>query len=1062
MKRRIFSTALAITMLLSLAAAVVPGALTAPVALAAVIDVYSGGSIQDAINSAAPGDTIVVHDGDYNGCITIDKALTVISENGNGFTKITSNSDYSCVQITASGVTFGQPGHGFGVFPHHLGTFAGIIAESYAGDAFTGITIEGNYVEGFDCGINLYNNDPGGTVSGCAIRGNEVYGCDYGITLDSDAGENHGNTVSSNEVYDCGYGISLIAYLDTGSVYGNTLTDNEVDDCEYGMYFQCGNEGGDPAGDVYDNTVSSNDITDCEDGIHIFCDESGNMYENTVSSNNIYNVDARGDTGIFVAACNDADFYGNTITLNTLYYWYDGIYFNAYDSGYIYDNEITGNTIHDCRDGVNYIGTGIYVESEPEGESPVHGNTIDSNTVYDCDYGIWMQARASGPDSGQLYDNAVTNNIVYGEGALSDFAGIYFLTTYDDVWGTSGHIHDCTVQGNEVYGWQKGIHLWNMGATTIEDTGILDNILYNGSAGNTLGIDIFGCNDIAVRGNDIAHSAFHAISIHASQGIAVGGNLIHDNVVSAEDLIYIFESSGVSVCGNDIRDNSAGYDAIYVHESSDVTISCNNIENNRATLYDPDEYVGLDVEISTGVSADDNWWGAADGPAPGGSGDAVYGSVTVNTWLGAEINFDRSGDIIGSAAVPAAVSLYDVYDVFGMWNEPEDYYEGDSLASLGPSYTDIIVEVNCSDTCGFQYATANVSALLLDLLPADFHEEYYLEWDGESQYFWDEWMDDLSAVAMDYCSQDGICYFDYELSLDDLLFEREDDYLDEFFHNEYGFDELYYNRLGTLLFEELRMGPHKVTVTVYTCWDSYTVDVPLSVVDFQLPMQAGWNLRSAPLTLDGNYSTFGNMTALNGLSGLQAVWTYNATSGLWVEPGLAGVMEPLSAYYIKMNASGQLCYIVNRGLTAPPTRALEAGWNLVGPASPFDYEYPEEYEDYPWTLPFNSMLPWDALFSARYAPGGLAGWSIAMNPPEELEYTERFYYNGSELDKEPYLKHFEQKGWVAFSNEEWSGGDVYLTAGGGFWVFMENAADLAGFSYTPYPWNMWYYYRYID
>jgi hypothetical protein len=102
------------------------------------------------------------------------------------------------------------------------------------------------------------------------------------------------------------------------------------------------------------------------------------------------------------------------------------------------------------------------------------------------------------------------------------------------------------------------------------------------------------------------------------------------------------------------------------------------------------------------------------------------------------------------------------------------------------------------------------------------------------------------------------------------------------------------------------------------------------------------------------------------------------------------------------------------------------------------------------------MTPWDALFPARYAAGGLTGWSLAMNPPEDLWYDEYFYYNDIELEKESYDKYFYQEPWLAFSNGDSSSYTPFLTPGGGYWVFMENAADLAGYSYTPYPWVIWW------
>ena len=65
--------------------------------------VYSGESIQDAINLAQPGDTIIVHDGIYHEHVTINKSISLIGEN-RSTTVIDGNGTGNVICITANRV----------------------------------------------------------------------------------------------------------------------------------------------------------------------------------------------------------------------------------------------------------------------------------------------------------------------------------------------------------------------------------------------------------------------------------------------------------------------------------------------------------------------------------------------------------------------------------------------------------------------------------------------------------------------------------------------------------------------------------------------------------------------------------------------------------------------------------------------------------------------------------------------------------------------------------------------------------------------------------------------
>ena len=93
--------------------------------ISAEIHVHSGESIQDVIDTAPSGETIIVHDGTYIENILIEKDLILRSENGAGSTIIdgsqsrslgstivirpqSGSSDKPMVEIDGFGITGGQ------------------------------------------------------------------------------------------------------------------------------------------------------------------------------------------------------------------------------------------------------------------------------------------------------------------------------------------------------------------------------------------------------------------------------------------------------------------------------------------------------------------------------------------------------------------------------------------------------------------------------------------------------------------------------------------------------------------------------------------------------------------------------------------------------------------------------------------------------------------------------------------------------------------------------------------------------------------------------------------
>jgi len=172
-----------------------------PAQACATLYVYPGQSIQAAVNTASPGDTIIVAAGTYNENITVNKSLTLkganagVSAGANPGTRGAESIIDGGIQISASNVII----NGFQINGGNVGS----------GDASCGIYILANYG-----GHTISNNKllgPGTsitsrgilfgyTISNTTVRNNEIYNWLSGVYVNPsgnllfDGNYIHGNT----------------------------------------------------------------------------------------------------------------------------------------------------------------------------------------------------------------------------------------------------------------------------------------------------------------------------------------------------------------------------------------------------------------------------------------------------------------------------------------------------------------------------------------------------------------------------------------------------------------------------------------------------------------------------------------------------------------------------------------------------------------------------------------------------------------------------------------------------------------------------------------------------
>jgi parallel beta-helix repeat protein len=951
-----------LTMVLSLAAAIVP----AQVAMAATLLVGPGrtyATIQDAINAASPGDTIVVNNGVYREQVLVNKRVTLVSANGSAVTTINSSgltglswtwnyyedytaTFYPAVQLQTSNVVLGTAGRGF--------TITGADAFAWAGDPHE---IEPGELP-VESGVGVLD-----LASGCAIGGNNISANGWGLfevyfwgapnTIIS------GNTFSNN---------ALAIYLGLGGgASGNDTVQNNTFINNSGAVTLEGTSGP-TSSRIVNNTLRGNG-----QGIQI----QGGCSNVTISGNNISDTHAI-----------DMDWNGSTLTSNG-----DAINVDYWSNS----NTVFNNTISTVTPGLE-AEMGIHIGN---GAS---NNNISSNKVSGCGAGIQIDSSSNNNavSNNQVYNCSANGIVISGSSANNNIAankvyncannGVWVL----DSWSNS-------VASNTVYSCSAGIQLQNSNNIVVEK-----NNTYFGTTGTDVGIYLNNANNNIVRSNNVSRSLTGMSLTSNSDNNQILANRVSSDSTGIE---LSDDSDWNGIFSNDIRSNGTGNGISILANAYGTVIGCNNIVGNTEW--------GLCNYGSEFINAQNNWWGAADGPsgAGPGSGDALGGpAIDFSNWATSAYAFpDTTAPIITEAiASTDTISLFDTSYL--------NWVMSDAPYSIGPSYTKLFVNTGNSpcNTCG---VTVNLSALVTGLMPSDIGT-FIAGWqqsDPGKWNNWQNWMSQLSNQQMYPNNCNGNSYWAYDLNLE-WLFNGLEGFFDR-------------GAIARMVFEKFRPGQFNISVAAYDCsgnsGNTSRALIKLAVVDFQLPLQKGWNLRSTPITLNSTWGTWGAVTKLgNGMNGSVAM-TWDAKTGKWVALASTAKINPLQAYYIYVNQSDQIGFIIERGVTTPPSLSLSAGWNLVGLA--------------PYVRSFGGMPMETALSTIYTGNGSLPGWSAVMSMEQGLGYEEQFTYKACQMGS--YWKWLQQNGWVAVPD----GGSQFMQSGGGYWIFMNNPGVIGGFSYTPLP-----------
>jgi len=424
-------------------------------------------TIQEAINAASFGDTIIVRNGTYYENVVLNKTVSLVGENRN-FAIVDGNKTGAVLSMRANNVTV----EGFTV--RNAGNFSDGVGIFSNRSRVTNSIIVSNW-----CGVGLEHNSANNIVANNTISNSHTYAI-YGDVCcsnnriasnnvtDNMAGiilSSHNNRITGNNVTNNDLGILL------GSSSGNMLRNNVLDD--NGESFGVSSSTGQLSHFIQDidvsNTVNGKPIcywvnrrdeeVPSDAGFIGLVNCTNITIKNQELKNNLQ--------GVLLAYTNDSRIQDLNVTNNMI-----GIHLYRSFKNTISDNNIEYDTI------------GISLESFSE------NNKILGNNVMNYYSGIWLN-QAFG---NQIANNYINNNSYYGVFMqYSDGNDIIGNTiTNSSGWGEEPYIHGgCAID-----------------LTSSRNNGIIGNAIIS----NRVGI-VF---DYGVQNGTLYHNNFIDNKIQAS------------------------------------------------------------------------------------------------------------------------------------------------------------------------------------------------------------------------------------------------------------------------------------------------------------------------------------------------------------------------------------------------------------------------------------------------------------------------------------------------------------------------------------------------------------------
>jgi parallel beta-helix repeat protein len=507
-------------------------------------------TIQEAVNNAAAGDTIIVRDGTYLENVKVNKRLTIRSENGPANTIVESPE--------------GVNDHVLTVTADHV-RINGLTVKNATGKNKAGrYNYSGLYISAHHCDITdnmAINNAYGFFLSESSknrlinnIASDHIGDGIYVISSSS-------NTISNNMVKrNPRYGIRLY-----GS-HNNTVRNNNVSNSIYGIRLESS----------HINTVRNNNVSGNGYGIRL-----AGSHNNTIEKNN---VQSNTYDGIFLFYSNDNSFVNNTASQNN----YDGFFINASYNNTLINNVANANKYDGF--GLELVNNHTLINNKVNSNNKSgislrssNGNLLEDNVAsLNTEMGFYLLSSTSNTLAGnkasankevgiQLDKSgncALTNNMMEGNDYNFGVDGANFIHFYHDIDASN------RVDGKPIYYWinQSDREIPKdagfVGIINSKNVTARDLTLTKNSVGLLLAYSVnSGIENVTVSNTD------DGITLLASSY-----SLIANNTISNNDWgINMVSSENNFLIQNTITKNQLG---VLLSYSNNNTLVGNNISNN--------------------------------------------------------------------------------------------------------------------------------------------------------------------------------------------------------------------------------------------------------------------------------------------------------------------------------------------------------------------------------------------------------------------------------------------------------------------------------------------------